>query len=67
MRPRVEHFPNIRDEASRTTREARALPIIQRKPLSHNRHIKDKIRQKLQVLRDAKLLMHVSSGVWRPA
>jgi type II restriction enzyme len=30
-----------------------------------NRHIKDKIRQKLQVLRDAKLLVHVGSGVWR--
>ena len=30
-----------------------------------NRHIKDKIRQQLQVLRDAKLLLHVSSGVWR--
>lgn len=30
-----------------------------------NRHVKDKIRQQLQVLRDAKLLIHVSSGVWR--
>ena len=30
-----------------------------------NRHIRDKIRQQLQVLRDAKLLIHVSSGVWR--
>jgi hypothetical protein len=30
-----------------------------------NRHIKDKIRQQLQVLRDAKLLIHVGSGVWR--
>ena len=30
-----------------------------------NRHVKDKIRQQLQVLRDAKLLLHVGSGVWR--
>jgi type II restriction enzyme len=32
-----------------------------------NRHVRDKIRQQLQVLRDAKLLIHVSSGVWRLA
>jgi type II restriction enzyme len=30
-----------------------------------NRHIRDKIRQQLQVLRDAKLLLHVGSGLWR--
>jgi type II restriction enzyme len=30
-----------------------------------NRHVKDKIRQQLQVLRDAKLLVHTGSGVWR--
>lgn len=30
-----------------------------------NRHVKDKIRQQLQVLRDAGLLIHVSAGVWR--
>ena len=30
-----------------------------------NRNIKAKIRQKLQILRDAKLLFHVSSGLWR--
>jgi len=30
-----------------------------------NRHVRDKIRQQLQVLRDAKLLLHVSSGLWR--
>ncbi len=30
-----------------------------------NRHVRDKIRQQLQVLRDAGLLIHVSSGVWR--
>jgi type II restriction enzyme len=30
-----------------------------------NRHIRDKIRQQLQVLRDAGLLLHVERGVWR--
>lgn len=30
-----------------------------------NRHVKDKIRQQLQVLRDMKLLVHVERGVWR--
>ncbi|HEV2435361.1 MAG TPA: DpnI domain-containing protein [Verrucomicrobiae bacterium] len=30
-----------------------------------NRHVKDKIRQQLQVLRDAGLLIHVGRGVWR--
>jgi type II restriction enzyme len=30
-----------------------------------NRHIRDKIRQQLQVLRDAKLLLHISRGEWR--
>ncbi len=30
-----------------------------------NRHVRDKIRQQLQVLRDAKLLIHAGSGIWR--
>ncbi len=30
-----------------------------------NRHVRDKIRQQLQVLRDMKLLVHVERGVWR--
>jgi ribosomal protein RSM22 (predicted rRNA methylase) len=30
-----------------------------------NRHVRDKIRQQLQMLRDAKLLIHVERGVWR--
>jgi type II restriction enzyme len=30
-----------------------------------NRHVRDKIRQQLQVLRDAGLLLHVGSGIWR--
>ena len=30
-----------------------------------NRHVKDKIRQQLQVLRDAGLLLHIGRGEWR--
>ena len=30
-----------------------------------NRHVRDKIRQQLQVLRDTGLLIHVDSGSWR--
>jgi hypothetical protein len=30
-----------------------------------NRHVRDKIRQQLQVLRDAGLLVHVGRGKWR--
>jgi type II restriction enzyme len=30
-----------------------------------NRHVRDKIRQQLQVLRDTGLLLHVGSGIWR--
>jgi len=30
-----------------------------------NRHIRDKIRQQLQVLRDLNFLSHTSKGIWR--
>jgi type II restriction enzyme len=30
-----------------------------------NRHVRDKIRQQLQVLRDAGLLQQVERGIWR--
>jgi type II restriction enzyme len=30
-----------------------------------NRHVRDKIRQQLQVLRDAGLLQHLGNGLWR--
>ena len=30
-----------------------------------NRHVRDKIRQQLQVLRDAGLLLHIERGLWR--
>ena len=32
-----------------------------------NRHVREKIRQQLQVLRDSGLLTHVSRGHWRIA
>jgi type II restriction enzyme len=31
-----------------------------------NRHIRDKIRQQLQVLRDRNLLLHIGRNLWRP-
>jgi hypothetical protein len=34
-------------------------------PKRLNCHVRDKIRQQLQVLRDAKLLVHIERGVWR--
>jgi hypothetical protein len=30
-----------------------------------NRHVRDKIRQQLHVLRDLGLLLHIERGVWR--
>jgi type II restriction enzyme len=42
---------------------ARARELEQLHP--DNRHVRDKIRQQLQVLREAKLLVHVGSGLWR--
>jgi type II restriction enzyme len=30
-----------------------------------NRHVRDKIRQQLQVLRDLGLLLHLERGIWR--
>jgi hypothetical protein len=43
------------------------MPRLRRWKKLHpdNRQVRDKIRQQLQVLRDAKLLIHVGSGVWR--
>jgi hypothetical protein len=42
-----------------------AAPTALEKLHPDNRHIRDKIRQQLQVLRDVKLLIHVGSGLWR--
>ena len=48
-----------------TTADAYAFTRELEKLHPDNRHIKDKIRQQLQVLRDAGLLLHVERGIWR--
>jgi type II restriction enzyme len=48
-----------------TTTDAYAFTRELEKLHPDNRHIKDKIRQQLQVLRDAGLLLHVERGSWR--
>jgi len=48
-----------------TTADAYAFTRDLEKLHPDNRHVRDKIRQQLQVLRDAGLLLHVERGVWR--
>jgi len=48
-----------------TTTDAYAFTRELEKLHPDNRHVKDKIRQQLQVLRDAGLLLHVGRGEWR--
>jgi len=48
-----------------TTKAAYGFEQGLRKLFPSNKHIRQKIRQQLQVLRDAGLLTHVSRGVWR--
>jgi type II restriction enzyme len=48
-----------------TTADAYAFTRELEKLHPDNRHVKDKIRQQLQVLRDLGLLQHVGRGVWR--
>ena len=48
-----------------TTADAYAFTRELEKLHPDNRHVKDKIRQQLQVLRDAGLLLHVERGLWR--
>jgi type II restriction enzyme len=48
-----------------TTADAYALARELETLHPDNRHVKDKIRQQLQVLRDTGLLLHVERGVWR--
>ena len=48
-----------------TTADAYAFTRELEKLHPDNRHVKDKIRQQLQVLRDLGLLLHVERGVWR--
>jgi type II restriction enzyme len=48
-----------------TTAEVYAFERELEKLHPDNRHVRDKIRQQLQVLRDAGLLLHVGRGEWR--
>jgi len=48
-----------------TTMDAYAFTRELEKLHPDNRHVRDKIRQQLQVLRDAGLLIHVGRGEWR--
>ena len=48
-----------------TTAEAYAFARELEQLHPDNRHVKDKIRQQLQVLRDLGLLLHIERGVWR--
>ena len=48
-----------------TTADAYAFTRELEKLHPDNRHVKDKIRQQLQVLRDAGLLLHIGRGIWR--
>jgi type II restriction enzyme len=48
-----------------TTADAYAFTRELEKLHPDNRHVRDKIRQQLQVLRDAGLLLHIERGVWR--
>jgi type II restriction enzyme len=70
---RAPRDPNIgkmgaritRPSDSFTTADVYAFTRELEKLHPDNRHVKDKIRQQLQVLRDAGLLLHVERGVWR--
>jgi type II restriction enzyme len=48
-----------------TTADVYAFARALEKLHPDNRHVRDKIRQQLQVLRDAGLLLHIERGVWR--
>jgi type II restriction enzyme len=48
-----------------TTSDVYAFECELEKLHPDNRHVKDKIRQQLQALRDAGLLLHIGRGEWR--
>jgi type II restriction enzyme len=48
-----------------TTTDAYAFTRELEKLHPDNRNVRDKIRQQLQVLRDAGLLLHIERGIWR--
>ncbi|MGB7749287.1 MAG: hypothetical protein WBN75_18595 [Verrucomicrobiia bacterium] len=63
---KVLRGPSERARASQfTTTDAYAFTRELEKLHPDNRHVRDKIRQQLQMLRDAGLLLHVERGVWR--
>lgn len=47
-----------------TTEDAYALVQELQRLHPHNRHVREKIRQQLQVLRDSNLLVHIARGHW---
>ena len=64
----VHCIQNVRREgATNHTRGACAPRFTRELEKLHpdNRHVKDKIRQQLQVLRDLGFLLHIERGVWR--
>lgn len=48
-----------------TNEDAYALTPHLKKLHPRNRHVPDKIRQQLQILRGLGFLFHISKGVWR--
>jgi type II restriction enzyme len=52
-------------KAEFTTEEAYVFERELERLHPDNRHVRDKIRQQLQVLRDAGLLVHIERGLWR--
>jgi hypothetical protein len=52
-------------ESQFTTADAYAFTRELEKLHPDNRHVRDKIRQQLQVLRDLGLLLHLGRGEWR--
>jgi type II restriction enzyme len=61
--PKRGHVRALQNEF--TTAEVYAFERELEKLHPDNRHVKDKIRQQLQVLRDMGLLLHVERGIWR--
>ena len=55
----------VRAPSEFTTADAYAFTRELEKLHPDNRHVRDKIRQQLQVLRDLGLLLHVERGIWR--
>ena len=63
VEPKRGHVRALQNEFTNEDVYAHTRELEQLHP--DNRHLRDKIRQQLQVLRDAGLLIHVEHGVWR--